>query len=521
MAEETGKAPSTLESFAARRRANREEMGGAKRIQRIHDQGLSTARERIAALLDDASFREIGTFATSADPAEYATTPGDGRIGGFGKIAGRAVGVLADDATVKGASASPTNIRKADRIYKQSLKAGHPFVFLGETRGSRIPDSLGSEGLALVSGEAVDWTLRARAVPMATVVTGPSFGGSTFIAAMSDFVVQIRGATLAVVSPRVIELATGERTDMEAIGGTELHATITGQIDREAESEAEAFALVRRWLSYLPQNAGERPPVAPAARPGSRLQPSQLVPTDRNTPYDARHLLAAIVDADSLFEIRPRFGQSAITALARIDGRPAAIIATNPLIGSGALEPDACDKATKLLCVADAFGLPVVLFHDSPGFFVGRKLEEQRVQSKTVMFLQALMQFSGPRLSVIVRKSFGLSFTSLGGTGTDVDLLIAWPGAEIGFMDPQTAANAMHGDELAALAPAARRARRHELAAYYGRDIDPYAIARSMGIDEIIHPDETRTILADALERLAGAFKPPAERPLRHWPTCW
>jgi acetyl-CoA carboxylase carboxyltransferase component len=232
-------------------------------------------------------------------------------------------------------------------------------------------------------------------------------------------------------------------------------------------------------------------------------------------------LLEAIVDADSLFELKPRFGRSAITALARLDGRSVAIIATNPAMGAGALEPDACDKATRLLCLADSFNLPVILFHDSPGFYVGQAFEARRVQSKTVMFLQALMQFTGPRLSVVVRKSFGLSFTSLGGTGTGVDLLVAWPGAEIGFMDPIVAANAMHGDELEALEPADRRVRRRALAELYGRDTDPFAIARSMGLDEIIHPDETRAVLTSAIVRAAGAPARSESSPLRHWPTCW
>ena len=253
--------PSTVEEFVLRRKRNREAMGGVERIARIDcGAGLMTARERIAAFLDRDSFREIGTFAASSDPAERDTTPADGRVAGFGRIASRPIGIIADDATVKGASASAVNIRKADRIYEQSLKARHPLVFLGETRGSRIPESLGSDGLSLVSGEAVDWTLRRRTVPLATVITGPSFGGSTFIAAMSDFVVQLRGATLAVVSPRIIEIATGERTadGFYRWRGSARHRHRAN--DRVAETEEEAFALVRDWLSDLPASVTPRRP---------------------------------------------------------------------------------------------------------------------------------------------------------------------------------------------------------------------------------------------------------------------
>lgn len=510
-----------LAAFEERRAHVRETMGGKERIARLHAAGLLTARERIGLLLDGGSFEEFGTFTTAEPSEQRADTPGDGRITGFGKIDGRPVGVVADDATVKGASASVTNIRKADRIFELSLKSGHPFVFLGETRGSRLPETLGSDGLSTVSGEAVSWSLRARRIPMATVITGPSFGGSTFVAAMSDFVVQVKGTTLAVVSPRVIEMATGERTDLESIGGVDLHATCTGQIDREAETEDEAFDLVRRWLSYLPSNSREPPPVAAAVAPASRLKPSEIVPEERHGRYDMKHLFDAIFDAGSVFELAPRFGPSLIAAFARLEGKPVAVLASNPASGAGALEPDGCDKASRLLCVADSFGLPVVLIHDSPGFFVGQQYEARRIQSKTILFLQALMQFSGPRLSVIVRKSFGLAFTSLGGTGTGSDLLVSWPAAEIGFMDPHVAANVLHADELAELTPADRRRKRQELAAVYARDTDPYAIARGMGIDEIIHPDDTRAVLASALRRTAGWKRPENGTPLQFWPTCW
>jgi acetyl-CoA carboxylase carboxyltransferase component len=497
-------------------------MGGEERIARIHSLGLMTARERIATLLDAETFREIGTFAASSEAHERHRTPGDGRIAGFGRIAGRLVGVVADDATVKGASASATNIRKADRVYALSLKARHPLIFLGETRGSRIPESLGSYGLSLVSGEAVDWTLRRRTIPMATVITGPSFGGSTFIAAMSDFVVQLRGSTMAVVSPRVIEVATGERTDMESIGGADLHAAVTGQNDRVAETEEEAFGLVRDWLSYLPSSSYSPSPVVDPSPPPGNILPSAFVPSNRQSRYDMRKLLAEFVDSGILFELKPQYGRSLITALARIDGNPVAILASDPDQGTGALDPAACDKGTRHLCLADAFGLPVVIFHDSPGFYVGPKVEAQKIQSKTILFLQALMQCSSPRISVVIRKSFGLSFTSLGGTGTHSDLLVAWPGAEIGFMDPEVAANAMHGEELAALPPTQRRARRNELAASYRRDTDPFAAAQAMALDEVIHPDETRAVLVEAIRRHAAAPMADADsRMLRYWPTCW
>jgi acetyl-CoA carboxylase carboxyltransferase component len=514
--------PSRDREFTARRDAIRSEMGGRDRIEALHRAGASTARERIDALADGGTFREIGTFAASAQPQDRAATPADGRITGFASVAGRPVGIVADDATVKGASAAPVNIRKADKIYEQSLRAGHPLIYLGETRGSRIPDSMGSAGLSTVSGEGVAWARRRRRIPMATVITGLSFGGSSFFAAMSDLVVQVRGTCLAITSPAVIESATGEQTDFEALGGTAVHERVTGQIDLAADDEATALALVRQWLGYLPASQDAPPPRAAAAPPPGRRPLHDIVPARRQRGYDIRDLLAELVDAGQFLELKPMFGRGLVTALARIDGRPVGVFASNPRYLAGSLDPDACDKGTRLLCLCDAFGLPVVFLHDSPGFLVGTTVEHRRALSKCVLFLEALALSSVPRISVIIRKSYGLAYTSLGGAGTDSDLLLAWPGAEIGFMDPDVAARALHGRELAGLDGPQRAARAGELAADLQRSDSVWGAAAAMAVDEVIRPEETRDRLAAELGRLAGRPLPgPSSRPLSGWPTCW
>jgi len=508
--------------FSARRDLVRAEMGGRHRIEALHQAGARTARERIDALADAGSFREIGTFAASARMQDRAATPGDGRITGFAAVSGRPVGIVADDATVKGASAAPVNIRKADKVYYQSLRAGHPLVYLGETRGSRIPDSMGSEGLSAVSGEGVGWTRRRRHIPMATIITGLSFGGSSFFAAMSDLVIQVRGTCLAITSPGVIKTATGEQTDLEALGGSDVHSRVTGQTDLVADGEDEAFRLLRQWLGYLPSSQCEPPPLAAAVPPpGLRALPD-IVPSRRQRGYDMRHLLAELVDAGEFLELKPSFGRSLVTALARIDGRPVGVLASNPLHLAGSLDPDACDKGSRLLCLCDAFGLPVILLHDSPGFLVGTAVEHKRALSKCVLFLEALALSSVPRLSVIIRKSYGLAYTSLGGAGTDSDLLLAWPGAEIGFMDPAVAVEALHGRELAGLGQPERVARAAELGAALQHSDSVWGAAATMAVDEVILPQETRDRLAAELARLATRPLPtPERRPLSGWPTCW
>jgi methylmalonyl-CoA decarboxylase subunit alpha len=508
--------------FTARRDLIRSEMGGRHRIEALHRAGATTARERIEALADAGTFREIGTFARSAQPQDRDVTPADGRITGFAAVSGRPVGIVADDATVKGASAAPVNIRKADKVYEQSLRAGHPLIYLGETRGSRIPDSMGSDGLSTVSGEGVAWTRRRRSIPMATVITGLSFGGSSFFAAMSDLVVQVRGSCLAITSPAVIESATGEQTDFEALGGTEVHERVTGQVDLVADDAATAFWLVREWLGYLPSSQAAPPPRGPAVPPLGRRALSEIVPSRRQRGYDIRHLLAELVDAGRFLELKPMFGRGLVTALARIDGHPVGVFASNPKYLAGSLDPDACDKGTRLLCLCDAFGLPVIFLHDSPGFLVGTTVEHRRALSKCVLFLQALALSSVTRISVVIRKSYGLAYTSLGGAGTGSDLLLAWPGAEIGFMDPDVAAEALHGQELAALAGPERAARAAELAQELRRSDTVWGAAGSMAVDEVIRPEETRDRLAAELDRLDG--RPPADpqsRLLSGWPTCW
>jgi methylmalonyl-CoA decarboxylase subunit alpha len=508
--------------FAERRDRIRSEMGGRHRIDALHRAGAQTARERIEMLADKGTFREIGTFATSGQPGDWQATPADGRITGFASVAGRPVGIVADDATVKAATASPVNIRKADKVYEQSLRAGHPLIYIGETRGSRIPESMGSAGLSTVSGEGVSWARRRRRIPMATIITGLSFGGSSFFAGLSDLVVQVRGSCLAVTSPAVIERATGEHTDFEALGGTAVHERVTGQVDLVADDEETALSLVRQWLGFLPSSQAALPPQLPPQPPPGRRAAREIVPRRRERAYDMRHLLAELVDAGDFLELKPTFGRGLVTALARVGGQPVGIFASNPRYLAGSLDPDACDKGTRLLCLCDAFGLPVVFLHDSPGFLVGTAVEHRRALSKCVLFLEALALSSVPRISIVIRKSYGLAYTSLGGAGTDSDLLLAWPGAEIGFMDPDVAAEALYSRQLAGLDGGERAARAAELAEELKRSDSVWGAAATMAVDEVIRPEETRDVLVAELSRHgARPLADPAARLLSGWPTCW
>ena len=509
------------EAFRAMRDRVRTEMGGAQRIERIHARGGLTIRDRIERLLDPGTFSEIGTFARSARPEDRDSTPGDGKIGGIGRVGGRVVCVVGDDVTVMHGSSSQVSGKRMDRIYELAVRNGHPFIYFGETGGARLPDTLGSEGFSLVA-PSMSMSRRGRAIPMAAAILGRSFGGSSFKSAMSDFVVQTRGSCLAVTSPRVIEIATGEKIELEALGGVDVHDRVTGQIDRVAENEDEAIDLIKQWLDYMPSSCWETP-----ARRGWDGDLSrddsiyELVPARRQRGYDMRRVLRTLTDDGALFELKPNFGRSTVTALGRIAGRVVGFVASNPMFLAGALTPESCDKDTAFVCMCDAFNIPLVFLQDVPGFMVGRAVEHDRMLAKAIMFQQALAHCQVPRVTIVLRKAFGLAYFSLGGgSHLGAASVVAWPGAEISFMDPQVGVNVVHAERLRDAAdPDAERQR---LIEEWSGDTDPFGAAGVLEIDEVIDPAETRSWLRTQIECLRVEAPRWGERkPLAWWPTCY
>jgi methylmalonyl-CoA decarboxylase subunit alpha len=510
--------PDVVAEFRARRDRIRTELGGPARIARLQARGERTIREHLAALLDDGSFDEVGTFVRSLRPEDHDDTPGDGKIGGHGTIDGRAVTVAGDDITVKRGSSSPMGSRRLGRLFAHAERCGHPIVYFGSTGGARIPDSLGSAGFAQVAVD-VDLFRRRRSVPFITVIVGDSFGGSSFVSAASDLVIQVRGTCLAVTSPLVAKIATGEDLTNDELGGVDVHARTTGQIDLIAEDFDEAYTLVRRALALLPSNARERSARTPAAERAEVTADAELeavVPRRRSRAYDVHKVLARVLDragdGSGLLELGAGFGRGLVCGLGRLDGHAVAVVASQPKFFAGALDPAACEKAVKLLCLADAFDLPVLFFQDVPGFFVGKQVEHDGMLKHAIRLQTALALSEAPKMTMLLRKAYGLAYFSLGGNDSGVDTVYAWPTAEISFMDPLVAANVVAGGDegtRAAMADAMRA------------DIDPYGAAGLMKVDEIIDPADTRPVLARALTRLAQRpVADGARRPLATWPTC-
>lgn len=509
----------------SRRDRIRTEMGGLNKLAQLVVQGRWSIRERIDHLMDPGSFEELGTFSHSERREDSPTTPGDGKIGGHGTVDGRPVTVCGDDFSVKRGTSALIGSAKLKRLFEQAVTAGNPFVYFGETGGARIPDTMGSVGFTRLAAFP-EFEVRPRPIPVATAILGESFGGSSFVSAFSDFVVQVRGSCLAVTSPRVIEMAIGETITNEELGGVDVHSRITGQIDRQAEDEVEAVDLIKKFLSYLPSSVnhpplqGEAAQFDPATEARRASEVASLVPARRRRAYDMRQVLERIFD-EPVFEIRPLIGRGLITGFSRLDDRTVGVVASQPMFQAGALDVQACLKATRLLRLCDTFAIPVVFLQDTPGFLVGRDVEHGKMLHAAIQLHQALVSSVTPKVTVVVRKAFGLAHQVLNGALMGSDLLVAWPQAEIGFMDPEVGANVVHARTIAAADPDDRADLHRQLAEAMADATNPYAAAGVMTIDEVIEPSATRSVLRSRLARLAGRSIPPASsRPLAYWPTC-
>jgi acetyl-CoA carboxylase carboxyltransferase component len=491
-------------------------MGGEAKLAARRAAGILNARERIDRFLDTGSFVESGLHGTSVMPQDRERTPADGKIVGYGRLEGRPVAVVSNDFTVLGASSSATNSKKIAQVKRIATQRGLPIVFFGESSGARMPDTMGARGMGTMLGNDPTQYQRMRETPWAAAVLGYCYGSSTWYTCCSDFAVMRKGAVMAVSSPLLVSQATSESVDPEELGGWKLHAETTGLVDLVVDTDEEALEAIKRFLSYMPSHHNEAPPRAPVP-PGSggdAAEIGKVLPQSRTQVYDVRKIIRAIVDRDSLFELKPRFGKAAVTALARLDGRVVGVIANNPLFKGGALDADACDKITSFLVLCDSFNIPIVLLVDTPGFSIGADAERRRAPGKIMNFMNALSLCTVPKLSVIMRKSYGQAYLNMGG-GRNSDEVAAWPTAEISFMDPHFAVRVVHGHEPGT--PEFDRT----LAAME-RDSSVYDIAEIYGVQSVIEPQETRDYLIRMLEvhelRLSNGV---GRHLMRAWPTSY
>jgi methylmalonyl-CoA decarboxylase subunit alpha len=402
--------------------------------------------------------------------------------------------VVSNDFTVMGASSGATNGRKIAHMKRVATQRGVPLVFIGESSGARMPDHMGSRGMGTLLGNDGTQYQRMRETPWVSATLGLSYGSSSWYAVMSDFSVIRKGAVLAVSSSLLASLAIREEVDPQELGGWKLHAEVTGFADAVADSDEEALDLMKAFLSYLPSHHNEAPPVhaVPAGSGEGMRDILSLLPASRTQVYDVRKVIRAIVDKDSFFELKPRFGKVGVTGLARLDGRTVGIIANNPLVKGGALDTEACEKITSFIVLCDSFNIPLVLLVDTPGFVIGTEAERKRAPGKIMNFMNALSLTTVPKLSVILRKSYGQAYLNMGG-GKNSDEVAAWPTAEVSFMDPQFAVKVVHGLDPgdAGFDDALER---------MNRDNAVWDIASMYAVQSVIRPQDTRAYLIRMLD---------------------
>jgi len=505
-----------LKEYEARR-AKALAGGGEDKYAKRKAKGVWNARERIAALLDPDTFIESGLFGSSGVYPEQADeTQTDGKLAGYGRISGRDVAIVVNDFTVKGASTSYTNSRKVAHMKRTATERGMPLVVLGESTGARLPDAMGSRGMGLLLGNDNTQFRRTRETPMCAAAFGPSFGSSTWLMCQADFAVMQKGATMAVSSPRLVSMALGEKVDTEALGGWRLHAEITGLVDQVADREEEVFEAIKKFLSYLPSHHNEAPPDAPVpAGSGAEMNSIfSIVPESRTQVYDMRRIVKSLADKDSMFELKPRFGKSAVTALARLGGKSVGIIANNPLHRGGALDADACRKIVDFLVLCDSFNVPIVLLVDTPGFQIGTEAEKAGAPGRIMNFMNAMTLVTVPRLSVIIRKSYGRAYVCMGG-GRHSDDIAAWPTAEVSFMSPEFATKIVHGVGVG-------EPGFEEKFAQIQQGSDVWGLASVYAAQAVIRPEHTRDYLIRMLEvyklRITRGV---GQHLMRTWPTSY
>jgi acetyl-CoA carboxylase carboxyltransferase component len=493
-------------------------MGGAEKLAKRKAAGLLDARERLDLLFDPGSFTETGMFATSHIPEMRDRSSADGKVCGFGRIGGRPAAIISCDITTLGASSSLNNVKKMGHIRRTATQNGMPIIFLNETSGARIPDTMGAQGTGALGQDPTQF-IRDRRTPYVAACLGPSFGTGTWYTMLSDFVVIRKGACLAVSSPRVTSLAIREAVDPEELGGWKLHTERTGIVDYAVDTDEEALELIKTFLSYLPSHAGERPPEA--APPDPATLPSadkilDLVPNERQKVYDVRKLIKAIADPGSVFELKPKFARVATTALARMNGKVVGFVATNPLFKAGALDPDGCDKITSFLVLCDSFNIPIIILSDTPGFLIGIEGEKRKAPGKIINFMSALQMCTVPKISIVTRKSYGQAYLNMGGSRNS-DEMGAWFTADVGFMDPNIGVNVVYG-----VTAESDPQKFEELKAEIGRETSAYDLAAIYSAQSVLDPRETRSWLLSMLEVHSRAMdKGLSQRRLASWPTTF
>jgi acetyl-CoA/propionyl-CoA carboxylase carboxyl transferase subunit len=484
--------------------------GGEERIEKQHDRGKLTARERIDYFLDDGTFSEFDQFRTHRShnfDMEERSYLGDGVVTGYGEVDGRTVFVFAHDFTVFGGSLGEVFAEKVTKVMDRAIETGAPIVGLNDSAGARI-----QEGIASLAGYAEIFHRNQQAsgvVPQISAVMGPCAGGAVYSPAITDFVMMVEETShMFITGPDVIETVTGEQVGFDELGGAGTHASESGVAHLTAADEKAALDEIRHLLSYLPQNNVENPPRVEPWDDPERADEGliDVVPDQPQKPYDMTDVIDGVVDEGSFFEVAEAFARNMVIGFGRLDGHAVGLVANQPRVNAGTLDIDASVKGARFVRFCDAFNLPILTFVDVPGFMPGTDQEHNGIITHGAKLLYAFSEATVPLLTVITRKAYGGAYDVMASKHIGADVNYAWPTAEIAVMGPQGAVNVLYSDELAAAADA--EARREELVEEY-RDqfATPYTAADRGFVDDVLEPQETRGRLVDDLEMLRSKRK--------------
>ncbi|RYI31361.1 methylmalonyl-CoA carboxyltransferase [Bacillus infantis] len=478
--------------------------GGDERIEKQHEKGKLTARERIGLLLDEGTFVELNPFIEHRSTdfgLDRAKGPGDGVVTGYGKVNGRPVYLFSQDFTVFGGALGEMHAKKIANVMDLAAKNGAPFIGLNDSGGARI-----QEGVVSLDGYGHIFyrnSIYSGVIPQLSVIMGPCAGGAVYSPAITDFVFMVeKTSQMFITGPKVIETVTGEKISSEDLGGAEVHNSISGNAHFMGGTEEEVLQQVRRLLSYLPQNSGEKPPRLSADEEDDyRPDLTDCIPFDSLRPYDVRKVVEQIVDEGSFMEVQQDFARNIVVGLARIKGEAVGLVCNQPKVMAGGLDIDSSDKASRFIRFCDSFNIPLITFEDVTGFFPGIKQEHGGIIRHGAKILYAYSEATVPKLTVILRKAYGGAYVALNSKSIGADLVFAWPNAEIAVMGPQGAANIIFAREIQGSSnPEAVREQKIE--EYREKFAKPYVAASRGMVDDVIDPRDTRIKLIQALEML-------------------
>jgi propionyl-CoA carboxylase beta chain len=479
--------------------------GGAERIEKQHQAGKLTARERIALLLDEGSFQEMDKFVVHQSRdfgMEKKQIPGDGVVSGYGRIDGRQVFVFAQDFTVFGGSLSGANAAKIVKIMDLAMKVGAPIIGLNDSGGARI-----QEGVASLAGYADIFlrnVLASGVIPQISAVMGPCAGGAVYSPAITDFIIMTREASnMFITGPDVIKAVTHEEVSMEELGGAETHNVLSGVAHFAAENEQQALALIRELFSFIPSNNLEDPPEKETADPWDRTseEADLLVPDDPYQPYDIRRVIREVVDENYFFEVQAEYAKNIVIGFGRLAGKPVGVVANQPDHLAGALDINASDKGARFVRFCDAFNIPLITFEDVPGFLPGVAQEHGGIIRHGAKLLYAFAEATVPKITVITRKAYGGAYCVMASKHIRADINYAFPTAEIAVMGPEGAVNIVYKRDLNGSSGSSED-RDAKISEFREKFANPYIACEKGYLDEVIEPRLTRPKLISALRLL-------------------